>query len=171
MPKLMATNQNLMENNLQTLEQQHRMASYILELMRYFPATIMNRQQLLPACDWCRWKLWTVFSCPRIQAQGNGPNLIRRGLWYLPLPPAHGYRRNRQNQRRYLPWRIGFCGRWSRWESGKLWKAGLSGIRNSHIIPNLTAKNRIFVFNLQYRFFWLHHAGRTVLDYFKDKNE
>ena len=42
MPELMATNQNLMENNLQTLEQQHRMASYILELMRYFPATIMS---------------------------------------------------------------------------------------------------------------------------------
>lgn len=38
----MATNQNLMENNLQTLEQQHRIASYILELMRYFPATIMS---------------------------------------------------------------------------------------------------------------------------------
>jgi hypothetical protein len=31
-----------METNLQTLEQQHRMASYILELMRYFPATIMS---------------------------------------------------------------------------------------------------------------------------------
>ena len=31
-----------MENNLQTLEQQHRMASYILELMLYFPATIMS---------------------------------------------------------------------------------------------------------------------------------
>ena len=31
-----------MENNLQTLEQQHRIASYILELMRYFPATIMS---------------------------------------------------------------------------------------------------------------------------------
>ena len=38
----MATNQNRMENNLQTLEQLHRMASYILELMRYFPATIMS---------------------------------------------------------------------------------------------------------------------------------
>ena len=31
-----------METNLQTLEQQHRMASYILELMRYFPTTIMS---------------------------------------------------------------------------------------------------------------------------------
>ena len=31
-----------METNLQTLEQQHRMASYILELMRYFPAVIMS---------------------------------------------------------------------------------------------------------------------------------
>ena len=31
-----------METNLQTLELQHRMASYILELMRYFPTTIMS---------------------------------------------------------------------------------------------------------------------------------
>jgi len=38
----MATNQNLMENNLQTLEQQQQIAKYILELMRYYPAIIMS---------------------------------------------------------------------------------------------------------------------------------
>ena len=31
-----------METNLETLEHQHRIAAYILELMRYFPAIIMS---------------------------------------------------------------------------------------------------------------------------------
>ena len=37
----MATNEILMENNLQ-LEQQQQIAKYILELMRYYPAIIMS---------------------------------------------------------------------------------------------------------------------------------
>lgn len=31
-----------METDIQKLEQQHRMASYILELLRYFPAIVMS---------------------------------------------------------------------------------------------------------------------------------
>ena len=40
--KHVATNSRFMEQDLQKLEHQHRIAAYILELMRYFPITIMS---------------------------------------------------------------------------------------------------------------------------------